>query len=220
MTNKIEIVKEDRCIINIVFNIPTVFTRSDFISCLEKKGFEVTAEKEIKPTGISITLEGSHVGRLGEANIFHDPVGGIIGIVTRACNDAMKNLETVLSILSEDLNLDPDSVIKYYEMIDVLFVKGKKQPWDAIIESSKVNITDVNSIVGEEMGMPIINFCPYKGRPNSEKWRSISIEPAMMNPNHYWFKSIFRSPKIEELNVHVQNLQKIINDTINIIENA
>ena len=132
----------------------------------------------------------------------------------------MENLEIILSILSEDLKLDPDSVIKYYEMIDVLFVKGKKEPWGTIMESSKINIGDINSIVGEEMGMPIINFCPYKGKPNSERWRSINIEPAMMNPKHYWFKSIFRSPKIEELNDHVQNLQKLINDTINIIENV
>lgn len=219
MSDIINVLTEDRCIVNIIFNTPTIFTRSDFLSKLDENKFETTSGKEIKEGPLQVTIESAHVGKKADVNIFHDPVKGVIGIVSKKIESTFNVFNEIVEILRKDLTLDLNTTVKYYEIIYILFLSSTKPPWEVVktyVGSEKVG--GIGAIMGRDIGVSTINFCNYKGIPTDEKWYSLSIEPAIKNPEQYCVKITFRSPDISEIKKHSKELQKEIIEVVKSIE--
>jgi hypothetical protein len=175
--------------------------------------------KEITEGPLQLTIESAHVGKKADVNIFHDPVKGIVGIVGKNIDEVFTIFDEVVNVLTKELTLNLNTTVSYYEMIYVLFLSSTKPPWKVIRTYVGNNKLDsVGRILGGLTGVSTINFCPYEGIPTNKKWYSLSIEPAIKNPEQYWIKTIYREPEISEIKNHSKKLREEMIEIIKAIE--
>jgi hypothetical protein len=144
----------------------------------------------------------------------HFPANSI-NVIGNSPNDMLDVLDDIISLLKEDLGLNLDIAISFYELLTVLTVKTDANPLEVLENKFGLGIEEFEELDASTTG---IKISTSKLVDETELFE-FHIEPKVLSPESTYFLRIMRRTKelnkIKDLN---NNMKSIIEKSIDKIE--
>ena len=107
----------------------------------------------------------------------------------------MPTHEEVKEVILNELDINFEQEVKFYEFTGDYNIESKKKAIDCIsnLFSQIEFLSKSSSILGSETSLFTIRLIPKGQIPNQAEWFDIVIEPIILRPSHFYASVVFRS---------------------------
>jgi len=190
----------------------------DIRGTLAKRGFDLAEVGPIppRPTGISFSGE---LGRKGESVVYMSIPENRFGTMSKSLKQAVGTFEELSEAFTTELGTSLHSNVWYYEVAVHYLCDTGSSPVEKIGKIVKNNpyYSEFSKVLGRDMSTFSVRLSPMNKIPNREEWLDIAIEHDALS-NFYHVGVVFRNPEKRHVEEFVSNLEKKIEELIQIVE--
>lgn len=192
----------------------------ELTKALAEAGY-IISQPQLPGVGARVRVTfGGELARKENVLIDGESERGVLGVVSKSPEDAFAAFNELISILSENFEINVDKRSRFFEILAEIKCAPKKAPVESLGNTFGANQTlkNIGNILGQNVSLFGFRIVPEGKVPNQEEWMDITIEPDILRPSSVMNISvIFRSKRrdvVEKFGVELENrLSKII-DTI------
>jgi hypothetical protein len=204
--------------ISYVFSFQDPFVEDDLKSLLEKKGFKAEIGSRIIEAPPFRAVKAD-IAKRGNVAVLYDNDVSFVGVAGRSFKEVVDNFATLEATLKEldRIAFDKKSTV---EIVIRARVWTKKDPQKTIADFMKTEkIEPFKKIFGHEVRPFTVSVVTQDPRiTDNPNWFSLRIEPQIKNPRYYFVELVYRNESVSKALGIAGKIEKVINDSIGIIE--
>lgn len=193
-------------------------TFHQLVDVLEKKGYEMSRDLPFPyPPGRMIGI--GDIARKGKTVIRVDGSGQSLSVLDISVKSALDNFKEVVSLLSENHNLDINKFARFYTFAAMYTSLTEKSPYETIAKAARSSVFDkIEEVIGEKIWPFEIRFGGADLQVNSENWFDIEVRPDFERNDSYVLNVVFRNSDRTRVQRFMESFEEKMREVISLVD--